>query len=333
MVKKNQIKRTLLQEVMEKLEAINFKYYDYSEYRSIPRPLLRDYYFAKLLQSFESDLSEIIISGNNGRIDGLAILEREPFDTEIFGYPNYKCNIMLLLDENINSKRNTIKHLILEVDEYIKKNDQKAYLLVSLNNNNPDSIIIMNELISYGYYYLHTLITFGFMRSEFDSLHFSNDPEIVIRPAEIKDVEHIVSLAMNSFYYSRFHLDPSLDKNKANKLLGTSAYNSVVNHFVDIVLVAELNGKLVGYYSGKKKLLKELSMQLGEAVISAVDTNMRGHGIFKELNRELIAWFRQNTDFAEMGTYLGNTPVLRTWTKNGLSIVRGTHQLSKNYSL
>jgi hypothetical protein len=77
-----------------------------------------------------------------------------------------------------------------------------------------------------------------------------------------------------------------------------------------------------------KKYIPEFSLSFGEAVISAVNEKYRGKGIFKILNHYILNWFQQNTDFAEMGTYIANTPIHKTSCKNGLSMVRGTHQLS-----
>ena len=98
--------------------------------------------------------------------------------------------------------------------------------------------------------------------------------------------------------------------------------------YVDIMYVAEYKGAVVGYYSAKKKYIDELNSTIGEAVISAVNENYRGLGIFKSLNKELLKWFYINVDIAEMGTYISNIPVHKTWCNNGLSIVRGIHQLA-----
>ena len=94
------------------------------------------------------------------------------------------------------------------------------------------------------------------------------------------------------------------------------------------MFVAENDNKVIGYYSGKKKFIAEFNITFGEAVISAVDENYRGLGIFKELNKYLLEWFYNNTDIAEMGTYIVNTPIHKTWNKNRLSIIRGVHQLA-----
>jgi hypothetical protein len=92
--------------------------------------------------------------------------------------------------------------------------------------------------------------------------------------------------------------------------------------------IAEVDNNVVGYYSARKKYIPEFDMTFGDAIISAVDEKYRGKGIFSELNNCLLKWFNIHTDFAEMGTYISNIPVHRTWSKNGLSCIRGTYQLS-----
>ena len=319
-----------MKRIICELESTNFAYYDFHEYKLITSASLRDLYYAKLIRQCESDNAEIIVTESKGTINGFAVIESEPFDSEIFGYAIYKCKTIITLSKELAHKQESLNKLISNIDEFIQRKHKRAYLLISLNNNNPDNILAMNIFMKHAYYYLHTLITFSFQKDEFNKLHFSGNNEVVIRPARAEDVDKIVWLASNSFHFSRFHLDPYLDKKKANELLGKSAYNSIIDHFVDIVFVAVLNDQVVGYYSAKKHYIPKLSLTYGEVVIVAVDQKVRGRGIFKALNREMISWFHTNTDFAEMGTYLGNIPVLRTWTKNGLSIVRGTHQLSKS---
>ena len=118
-------------------------------------------------------------------------------------------------------------------------------------------------------------------------------------------------------------------KENANRLLKDSAINSILNHYADVMYVAECEGKIIGYYSGKKQYINSLGISFGKAIISAVNSNYRGQGIFSLLDAWLLNWFIENTIIAEMGTYLANIPVHRTWIKKKLPLVRGIYQFSK----
>jgi len=201
-----------------------------------------------------------------------------------------------------------------------------VYFSYSLNNNVNDQDIIFNSLTGLKYHYIHTLLTFGSKGERFEQL---KSKELVIRKVNIADAEAIAKLAQKSFSYSRFHLDPHLDNQKANILLSKSAINSVLDGFVDVMFVAEIKGKIAGYYSAKKKYIQEFELVIGDAVISAVGSEYQGKGIFSELDTHLLNWFSDNVNIAEMGTYLINYPVHRTWIKKGLRLVRGSHQFSK----
>jgi len=73
--------------------------------------------------------------------------------------------------------------------------------------------------------------------------------------------------------------------------------------------VAEIDGRIAGYYTGKKRYIKEFDRTLGEGIISAIDSQYRGRGVFTVLDNTILNWLADNSDFTEMGTYLGNFPV------------------------
>ncbi|NTU69473.1 DNA-directed RNA polymerase subunit beta' [bacterium] len=81
--------------------------------------------------------------------------------------------------------------------------------------------------------------------------------ELNIRYANENDAEQVANLAQESFKFNRFHLDPFIDNKKASLLYKKSAENSILHGFVDIMFVAEINEKIAGYYSAKKKYIQE----------------------------------------------------------------------------
>ena len=155
------------------------------------------------------------------------------------------------------------------------------------------------------------------------------DKNIKIRLANKEDSKYIIEIASKSFKIDRFHLDRNLDKEKCDLLYGKSAENSIFDGFADFVYVAEYKNEVVGYISGKKNFNPTLGITFGNSIVSAVAENARGLRIYSLMNNRLLKWFYENTDIAEMGTYLTNIPVLRTKTNSGLNIIRGSYQLAR----
>jgi hypothetical protein len=182
-----------------------------------------------------------------------------------------------------------------------------------------------------GFRYINTLITFKMTKEDFSkvTLHKPQTDDILVRLANHHDRDAIVNLAKKSYKINRYHLDPVLDRVTCDRLHATSVDNSLMCGFADVVIVAEYKDQVVGYYTAKKAYHPELKATFGYGLLTAVDETVRGRGIYSQINNSILQWYHDNTDVAEMGTYINNTPIHKTFTNNGLSIVRGVHQLSK----
>lgn len=301
-------------------ENVNF-----CEYKRIPFDNKVQLWNNLLIKDVSSDESIALIVRTKSKIIAYICLVRDDFDSSIFGIDIFRVkNFDIFLDDRLE------EIVSLFLDYFYNRcctNSSIKYLLIGLNANLDTTPKLLNILVKKGFNYIHTLLTYKMEKSDFPNIKLTYDSNVLVREVKEADVESVMELARKSFRFSRFHLDPYLDKSKANLLLETSAKNSILNHFVDIMFVAETEGAVVGYYSAKKKYIESLNLTFGEAVIAAVDEKYRGLNIFKKLNSALLSWFNENTDIAEMGTYLANIPVHKTWSQNGLSIIRGTHQV------
>jgi hypothetical protein len=301
---------------------------DYSEYNRIPEDCKLEVMLNKIKRNEQRENSISFSVFESGVPVALWLISREDFDSEIFGYDIYRIENLILAASDPIIIRNIINASLNYLAKIVRGSKRESYFLVGLNTNYPGTPVFLNCLLKRDFHYIHTLLTFKMFREDYPFLNLAEENKIKIREANHSDVKEIMNLASKSFKYSRFHLDPILDNDKANQLLVTSAKNSILEGFADIMFVAEYENRVVGYYSARKRIIPECKLILGEAMISAVDENFRRLGIFKQLNKYLLNWFSINTDVAEMGTYISNIPVHKTWCTNGLNIVRATHQLA-----
>lgn len=311
------------------LDVVKRDQLEFSEYRFLSDYMLKENFLQKSLKILENEnsLSFTLLSGKN--ITALINCVKDEFDSEMFGFPCYRISDLIVLSKDFETSKKVVSALILTLEKTLGETSSSFYMAHSLNNNTPESDHLFNSLTNAGFYYIHTLLTFSSIKQTFDTRTYYPEENIKIRTATLEDVEAVSNLALKSFRYSRFHLDPFLDNKKAGILLKTSAENSIKKGFVDIMFVAERNGNVAGYYSAKKNYNPSFEKTIGNAVISAVDSEHRGVGIFSKMDSHLLNWFAGQTDFAEMGTYLANYPVHKTWINKGLSLTRGMHQFSK----
>jgi GNAT superfamily N-acetyltransferase len=297
----------------------------YHEYPFLEHSQLVGFFTKKQLTYLEKETNKLLVLVENDNPIGYIACLRDDFDSENFGFDCYRIAELLVFTDDNEAIARTVSLLIAAVEDLAKT---KTYYNIALSNNSKRFDRVFNSLTQCGYYYIHTLLTFSSQKRTFEE-HSGKDGRVSIRVATPADTNDVARIAGGSFQFSRFHLDPYLDNTRASQLLSQSARNSIDKGFVDVMFVAEIENKVVGYYSAKKRFVKEFNLTIGDVVISAIDSNYRGYGVFSALDNRILNWLASNSDFAEMGTYLGNYPVHKTWINKGLGLVRGVHQLSK----
>ena len=301
----------------------------YHEYKGFKDEELKRFFINKTLKNLNSTDAVSIVALSNTQIKGFISIYKDAFDSEIFGFNCYRVVDLMVFSLDFSEVDLIISNLINAVENAISSKSNRNYILYSLNNNTYNADLLFNTIIKSGFYYIHTLLTFSSHGYNQEIVSNYPDQNLIIRSAKKDDALKVSDLADKAFQYSRFFMDPYLDKEKSKQLLKISAMNSILKGFVDIMFVAEINKEVVGYYCGKKKEIKELNKTIGEATISVVDPRYRGLGLFTKLDDHLLKWFSDNADFAEMGTYLANFPVHKTWISKNLGLIRGSHQFSR----
>jgi hypothetical protein len=304
----------------------------YHEYSFLTKDMLSAYFVSKSNRTIGSENSPGIVVFSEGELAGTIQCVKDDFDSECFDFPCYRITELLVFSEEYVAVKQIISKLLASLEEELASISKPFYLTYGLNNNTQNVDQIFNSFVSNSFYYVHTLLTFHTLKTKFETEPLPTDTNLIIRKATADDANQVAALAQKSFRLSRFHLDPFLDNTKASNLLKKSAENSILHGFVDVMFVAEINNRIIGYYSAKKRHIKEFEKTIGDAVISAVDFDFRGHGVFSKLDDRILNWFADHSDFAEMGTYLCNYPVHKTWINKGLGLIRGTHQFSRFYS-
>lgn len=292
---------------------------------------------SQLLNKFQSDLKEVLsnidahafVAIEETHVLGFINCELNGFDSEHFAFNCYNIKDLIIFSESNVKINNLSKILITTLEKKLATISSSYHITVNLSNNLLHQNKIFNSLIRNSFYYIHTLISFRSYKKKYEVKSYYPKEELLIRTANKNDVKQVSAIAEKSYKYSRFHMDPFLDDSQANKLLKQSAENSILENYVDIMFIAEINSQIVGYYSGKKRYIPEFEQTLGTVVFSSVDSNHRGIGIFSIMDSHILNWFSDNTDFSEMGTYLINYPVHKTWVNKGLNIFKASHQFSK----
>ncbi len=135
-----------------------------------------------------------------------------------------------------------------------------------------------------------------------------------VRFALAEDEEQAVVLGRNCFSYSRFHLDPLMPKEVADRIKGEWVRNYFTGKRGDAMVLAEIDGMVVGFlqliYAGNETLIIDLI---------AVDDNHRRKGIAGDM----IQFAEANCgNFPKIivGTQIANVPSMRMYENLGFKI-------------
>lgn len=310
-------------------KSIPREMFDQFEYRIFSDTQLYNDFIASTRVFVSHERNAIITIASGGELKAFTLLEYLQFDSEIFGFNVYRITKIYIGGREAKENDELLGLLLCEINNQVRQKQIK-YLVTAINANNSNQATLINFLLVNRFRFINTLVSFKMTKDEYKDVYLYKPKtmDILVRKATNHDSEAIVSLAAKSYKINRYHLDPALDRDSCDRLHATSVYNALVNGFADMVIVAELHGKVVGYYTAKKKHCPELGVVFGHGLLTAVDESVRGLGIYSQLNNNILKWYSEHTDIAEMGTYVNNIPIHKTFTNNGLSIIRCVHQLS-----
>lgn len=139
---------------------------------------------------------------------------------------------------------------------------------------------------------------------------------ITVRPVRDDEAELVGALAARAFqgYGGHYHADSRLDRDQCDAVYESWAQRSCLSRAVaDGVLIAEQNGRLVGFTS-----LKIHNPDEGEVPLYGVDPSIQGKGIGRSLITGALRWFEAH-GVAKMliSTQVTNVASQKVWVRLG----------------
>lgn len=228
---------------------------------------------------------------------------RDAWLSEVFGYDVFKLNIEN--DESIDSKNVFTKDSL--------PSHAFCYAKVPVT-----SVSQVGSLTNAGFRVIDVNVTFE-RKSEDISSANSN---IIIRDVRHEDEAEVLEIAESSFVYSRFHLDPSVSKELANKIKREWIANYISKQRGERLLVAEVDGKPAGFLA-----LLVTNEKVGVIDLIGVDKNMQAQGIGKRLVQFHINDAVKKYSSLLVGTQIANIPSMRLYQNCGYNISNSTYVL------
>ena len=148
---------------------------------------------------------------------------------------------------------------------------------------------------------------------------------VQVRDGEERDRALVLDIAEQCFIYSRFHLDPFMENDVANKIKRSWMESYFSKTRGERVLIAEIDDKPVGFLAvlaGSKEGQSTRTIDL-----IGVDPGYQGQGVGKELVQTFVGLYEGQCDLLTVGTQVANVPSLRLYERGGFSITESTYVL------
>jgi dTDP-4-amino-4,6-dideoxy-D-galactose acyltransferase len=153
--------------------------------------------------------------------------------------------------------------------------------------------------------------------------------DLQIRPSQPEDLPSLRAIASSSHTDTRFFVDTNFPRDSAHELYVQWISNSC-RGFADLVLVALLQGEVVGYCSCH---LPRDNSDPGRIGLLAVAPHARGTGVARSLVERALAWFVQKgASRVTVVTQDRNLAALRLYLRCGFTIESRQHWYHRWFS-
>ena len=188
--------------------------------------------------------------------------------------------------------------------------------IYSIKNKDTEPLFIYTKVSTQAVEHIQFLESIGFflidtnviLKKKIDSQNNKNKKQ-VSQNIDIRFAKDAVSVARNSFIYSRFHLDPWFTNELANKIKAQWVSNYFDRKRGDQMVVASFDNNVVGF-------LQILKPDNDHFIIDliGVDNNYQRKGIAKRMIDYAIEK-NSSINYVTVGTQIGNIPSLKLYQK------------------
>jgi dTDP-4-amino-4,6-dideoxy-D-galactose acyltransferase len=292
---------------------------NYSPYRFV-KGLSDEYLVDKtviepLLNDLKSENVEVI-EIYEGQLAHFFIIKKLPWDSEYFGFENFKI-INVLFDHN------DINILIKAIGSF--KNDycniSKAYYFLDIPS---EETLLQQAFTGNGFRLIESRLNYYFDKVK----DYKGRERFGTRLAIENDAESLKEVAMkmkNNF--DRVHADAQIDSNIADKYIGQFAFNSVMG-FADFVLVPSLNEEPPFGFLAFNKPTEVGGVKVAKLVLAAIDNSKEKGWLYKLLSESIYLLQDYDVDYLTTITQTSNTPAFKTWEKFGFKLGNVTNILA-----
>ena len=287
------------------------------------------YWLDEIAQDLADESSLSFVSRRSGRIDGLAVCIDSPWDTQ--AVKRRIAIVKHLAHANNAPDSKALDDLLTEVTVLAARRGVEC-LTCKVQARDP---AVVRALGRQGFLLMDTLLdlVFDSSRTPLENIRLLDRSEpLQTRLAKPEDAPEILALAHKAFanYFGRYHSDPKMPPGTGAKVYDQWVCSGFEG-WVDWTIVAEIDGKIVGYSMWKNASVLEAKhcIDVTHCNFGAIHPNFSGRGVYTALK---LAGMRIAESFAkhfDLATHIANYPVHRSTARLGWRIAGARHSFHK----
>lgn len=264
-----------------------------------------------------------VTSQSDGRAYA-SILEVLPWDTEFFGYKVAKLSAVVPLQKAPDNREYELHETVGAIAQTAREH-QVRYLFSAVD---PRDLSLIRALCENGFALIETRVYYHRSLG-----NYAYPERFAVRPATSADIPSLSQAAevmVNT--YDRFHADPFIRREDANRLMREWVRASIDNGFADITIVPEAT-KPTAFCTVKylHQHWQTWGLKLAQPVLSAVSPEFKGW--YSKIISEVSFHLKEiGATHAYMATQVTNKAVVSVWEKLGYRFGKAEHIFRKVFS-
>lgn len=190
-------------------------------------------------------------------------------------------------------------------------------------------IDLVRQLSALGFYVVDVQVTFGLDKAV-EPRNLAPAARSSCRIGEFHPAqrEAVLAIAKSCFRYSRFHLDPLIPPETANQIKHDWILNYILKQRGEHLWVATVAGRPAGFLAVIAG--EEAGRRYRAIDLIGVAPDYQGRGIGQALTAFFVDFYKQHSDFLQVGTQIANLPSMRLYPKIGFSLIKSAYVMHRH---
>jgi L-amino acid N-acyltransferase YncA len=299
------------------VEAFPFK--AYRQYRTYSRREQAEILAAEIGSALAAR-GECSMAVGDGDLRAAAVARPLPWDSEYFGVPMGRIDVVLASPECAAAER----HAVVAATCAAARAGGLRHLTARVDVGDLETLAVLED---HGFRTMDALGTYILRRGK----DVAREVRSVgpLRPATPSDADAILAITREAYqgYRGRFHLDPHLPRERADRFYEAWASQCLSGAMADVVMVSEDSaGRVIGYLAHRRR---EPASSIGTPIYGGGLGACRrdAPGAYASLIRDSALWAHDQGAVAECQTQLANFPVIRVYESVGFHFARAEYTL------